>query len=72
LASQGIACPQNFGKPWAVTFEIPPLPWYKNLEESPSSLDQENTVFDALVEALAAAAAVAAKAALQALADMLR
>ena len=48
------------------------LPWYKNSEESPSSLDQENTVFDALVEALAAAAAAAAKAALQALAEMFR
>ena len=52
--------------------EITPPPWYKNPEESPSSLDQENTVFDALVEALAAAAAAAAKAALQALAEMFR
>ena len=51
-------------------FSLPP--WYKNSEESPSSLDQENTVFDALVEALAAAAAAAAKAALQALAEMFR
>ena len=57
---------------WPPVFEIPPLPWYKNLEESPSSLDQENTVFDAFVEALAAAAAAAAKAALQALAELLR
>ena len=52
--------------------EISPPSWYKNFEESPSSLDQENTVFDALVEALAAAAAAAAKAALQALAEMFR
>ncbi len=53
-------------------FELPSSPWYKNLEESPSLLDQENTVVDALVEALAAAAAAAAKAALQALAELLR
>ena len=57
---------------WAPSFEFPPLPWYKKSEESPSPLDQENTVFDALVEALAAAAAAAAKAALQALAEMFR
>lgn len=52
--------------------EISPPSWYKNSEESPSRLDQENAVFDILVEALAHALAAGAKAALQALADLFR
>ena len=39
------------------TFKFSAPAWYKDLEESPSALDQENTVFHAPVEALAAAAA---------------